>query len=141
MRQCIISLSVLALFLIGANQQIYAQKNVENQITDSLTAIVNSYTYVGKVNVTNININDSRVVVSVNDKLANMPFRPDNVKRIYNAIRKILGAKYLGHTFVCQVDNKNIEELIPNFYRTENIDEKRQFSNPTPSSPLVTNIS
>ncbi|MEI7504444.1 MAG: hypothetical protein WCJ61_14285, partial [Paludibacter sp.] len=64
MRQYIISLWVFAFLLIGANQRTYSQKNIENQITDSLTVIVNSYTYVGKVNVTNISINANRVVVS-----------------------------------------------------------------------------
>ncbi|MEI8086062.1 MAG: xanthan lyase [Paludibacter sp.] len=141
MRQYIISLWVLAFLLIGANQRTYSQKNVENQITDSLTVIVNGYTRVGKVNVTNISIYANRVVVSANDKLGHMPFRPDNVKRIYNAIHKVLGAKYAGHTIVCQVDNKSIEDLIPNFYRTVNIDNKRQYSTPTTSSPLVTNSS
>jgi len=141
MRQNIILLLVFSSFLIGANQHLWAQKSIENQITDSLTTIVNSYTYVGKVNVTSISINANRIVVTSNDKLGNMPFRPNNVKRIYNALRKILGNKYDGFSLSCQIENKNIEDLIPNFYRTENIDEKRKFKVSPISIPLVTNTS
>lgn len=114
---------------------------MENQISDSLTIIVNNWAWVGKVNVVNLSFNANRIVVSVNEKLGNMPFRPSNVKRIYNAIRSVLPIKYASFDLVCQVENKNIEDLIPNFYRTENFDERRKFSIPNIYSPLVTNTS
>ena len=144
MRQFIYILFVSILFLNGASQQIFAQKSIENQISDSLTAIVNSYTFVGKVNVSSMSINANRVVIISNEKLGNLPFRPDNVNRIYKAIRKIMGAKYENFSISCQVENKNIEDLIPNYFRTENIDEKRKFklSSVFPiTTPLVTNTS
>jgi hypothetical protein len=70
-----------------------------------------------------------------------MPFRPENVTRIYKAIRKALPSKYSDYKIFCQVENQNIEDLIPNFYRAENIDKGRQFSVPLLSQPLVTNTS
>jgi len=133
----------LVLLLLVTNLNCYAQKSVESQISDSLTAIANSYTWVGKVNVTNFssNTNSNKIFITANERLGYMPFRPDNVKRIYKAIARILPSKYAGFSVYCQVDNKNIEDLIPNFYRTENLDEIRQFRIPELTKPLVTNTS
>jgi hypothetical protein len=133
----------VVLFLLATNPIYSAQKNFENQISDSLTLIANSYTYVGRIKVLNFSSNEkaNKVSLSVTDRLAYIPFRPDNVKRIYNAIAKALPTKYLGYSIVCLVDNKQIEDYIPNFYRTENIDEQRRFILPTLSKPVVTNLS
>jgi hypothetical protein len=68
-----------------------------------------------------------------------MPFRPDNVKRIYNAVKRILPDRYMGYSIVCQVEGKSIEDLIPNFYRNENVDSRTQFG--SASQPLVINSS
>lgn len=134
---------IVVLFLLGVTTSIVGQKNIENQISDSLTAIANSYTYVGKINLTNfiLNTKAGSVFVSANERMAYMPFRPENVKRIYNAIRSILPAKYAGFNITCQVENNNIEELIPNFYKKENPDTRKQFSSVLLPQPLVTNFS
>ena len=134
---------VLALFFLGTNLNCYAQKSIESQIADTLTAIANSYTWVGRVNVTDFspNVRTNKIFITANERLSNMPFRPDNVKRIYNAIAKILPSKYTGFSIICQVENRNIEDLIPNFYRKDNIDEKRLFWGSILSRPLVTNTS
>jgi hypothetical protein len=134
---------ILVLFIFGWNNYIEAQKKTEIQIGDSLTLIANIYTYVGRVNVNDISINEksNKIIVTVNERLVNIPFRPENVNRIYNAISKILPKKYAGFSIVCQVENKNIEDLIPNFYKKDNFDEKRQFWHPLLTPPLVTNLS
>ncbi len=134
---------VFSLFIFGANQNTYGQKHPENQISDSLTAIANSYTRVGRIAVTEflVNLKTSSILVKANERLSYIPFRPDNVKRIYSAIRRALPSKYTGFSIVCQVDNKNIEDFIPNFYRTENPDKTRQFIIPQTAKPLVTNTS
>jgi hypothetical protein len=136
-------MSVIALLILIANTMAYGQKSLENQISDSLTVIANSYTQVGKVNVTDFQINPktNNLLIKANERLGYIPFRPENVKRIYNAIRKILPSKYSDYKIFCLVDNQNIEDLIPNFYRTENIDRSKQFSSPKLQQPLVTNNS
>ena len=133
----------VSLFFIVTNLSIYAQKNLENQISDSLTAIVNSYTRVGKVNLISFSANTKSNVltVSANERLGYMPFRPNNVKRIYAAINKIISNKYVGYRVYCQVENQNIESLIPNFYRTDHPDSLKQFLVPLLQHPLVTNTS
>jgi len=132
-----------SLLFLAFSLSISAQKNIENQISDSLTAIVNSFTRAGRVNLISLspNVKTNVLTVSVNERLGYMAFRPDNVKRIYAAINKIIAHKYAGYTVNCQVDNQNIEWLIPNFYRTEHPDTLKQFVVPILPHPLVTNTS
>ena len=143
MRQNFHAIYFVALLITCTNLSLFAQKNLENQISDSLTSIANSYSQVGKVNVISLSSNQkaNTVYISANERLGYIPFRPENVKRIYNAILKIIAHKYSGYTVFCQVENQNIETLIPNFYRKETIDIQKQFSIPIAVKPLVTNLS
>ncbi len=143
MIQSLKKLSIIVFVVFVVNAELFAQKNIENQIADSLTAIANNYTYVGRITLSDfsINLKANKIQVSASEKFAYMPFRPNNVKRIYNAITKILPSKYNGFSVVCQVENKNIEDLIPNFYRSENADEKKRFKVSLVSQPLIRNTS
>ena len=143
MVQYLRKISIILFLVFSVNAALFSQRNVEGQIADSLTAIANSYTYVGRITLSDfsINLKTNRILVSASEKFAYMPFRPSNVKRIYNAIAKILPSKYNGFSVVCQVENRNIEDLIPNFYRTENADEKLRFKVASPVQPLIKNTS
>ncbi len=133
---------MVALLVIGINFSVVAQKTLDSQISDSLTIIANSYTRVGKVNIIfSPNPKSNVITILANERLGYIPFRPENVKRIYNALSKILAHKYPGYSIVCQVDNQNIEWLIPNFYRKVNIDPQKKFTVPVLAHPLVTNTS
>jgi hypothetical protein len=134
---------IFCLISFGLNNRLQAQKNLQSQISDSLTVIANSQTKQGKISVININANEKNntLLITAADKLENIPFRPENVKRIYRAISLITAQKYPEYSIVCQVNNQKIEDLIPNFYRTENIDSSRIFSVKVPFHPLVKNIS
>ena len=143
MKQNLHTIWFVALLLVGTYLPSFAQKNIENQISDSLTVIANSYTRVGKVNVINFLYNTKTNIITVfaNERLGYMPFRQENVKRIYNAISKITSNRYPGYSIVCQIDNQKIESLIPNFYRSVNKDTLKQFVVPILPQPLVTNTS
>jgi len=114
---------------------------LENQIADSLTAIANSYTFMGRVTVLGFSVQNGAVAVSLGDKFSYMPFRPDNVKRIYKAISTIVGRKQTVNSVVCLVEDRRIEDLIPNYYNPSNIDVSRQFSVQPAAHPLVVNTS
>ena len=118
--------------------------NLKNQIGDSLTRIANQSIFVGQVGVDNISIDQKskKVIVSANEKLGYIPFRNENVRQIYVALNNILRPQYKKYDIVCRVDNKPIEELIPNFFRSKNkIDEDRFFVVKKPKFPLVKNLS
>ncbi|HNZ61421.1 MAG TPA: fibronectin type III domain-containing protein, partial [Paludibacteraceae bacterium] len=118
--------------------------NLKNEIADSLTRIANQSIFVGQVGVDNISIDQKskKVIVSANEKLGYIPFRNENVRQIYVALNNILRPQYKKYDIVCRVDNKPIEELIPNFFRSRNkIDEDRFFVVKKPKFPLVKNLS
>lgn len=131
------------LLFIFLSQGVWAQRTVESQIADSLTAIVNKYTFVGKLKLQSVIINpkNSSIVVTASPFLAYMPFRADNVTRIYQAIRQITADKYPGYSISCITDGKPIEELIPNYFRSSFLDSTRIFSTTRLSHPLVSDLS
>ena len=134
-------LSVIVLFLLETNETVSGQKNIENQISDSLTAIANYYTTVGKITVIGFTAKNNLITVNASDKFSYIPFRPENVKRIYNAISVATAKKYSGYFITCYVENRRIEDLIPNFFNTTHLDESRQFNVPLLTHPLVLNSS
>lgn len=118
-----------------------AQRSAEAQISDSLTKIANSITYLGKINVVNISIKNDKVVVVASDKLAQIPFRNSTVESIYSAIRNVLKENYNGQQLICETEGKRIEELIPNYFRrVDAIDSTRLFRVEHPKA-FVSNIS
>ena len=133
----------LFFFLICFAQVIWAQRTLESQIADSLTAIANKYTFVGKMKLQSVVINpkNSSIVVTASPFLAYMPFRADNVDRIYKAIRQITADKYPGYSISCLSDGKPIEDLVPNYYRSGLLDSSRIFPSPRLPHPLVTDLS
>ncbi|MDR0812134.1 MAG: N-acetylmuramoyl-L-alanine amidase, partial [Paludibacter sp.] len=120
-----------------------AQNTMQSEIADSLTAIVKQYAMLDNVKVLKINANTSSktLTVTTNEILSQMPFRIENVKQIYSVISKITKSKYPNYTIICISDNKNIETLIPNFYRKNNADNQRIFTNKIGGTPIVTNLS
>ena len=134
---------IIVLFF-GVLNSIYCQKKLEKQISDSLTVIANSYvSAIGKVAVLSVSYTaqPNTILITASDKLAYLPFRPDNVARIYSALSTVLAPKADSISIVCQVGNKSIEDFIPNFYRTNFIDQQKQFRVPTDSAPLIKYLS
>lgn len=124
----------------GIQYAVLGQKKMEKQLSDSLTLIANSYvSAIGKVSVLSVSYNaqPNTILITASDKLSYLPFRPDNVARIYAAISSVLPSKSDSISIVCQVGNKSIEDLIPNFYRTNFIDQQKQFKISTNLPPLV----
>ncbi len=147
MKHCLQFIFLFILLIFGASENSFAhknteaQQNIENQISDSLTAITNIYTYVGKINVVGFSAKNNVLTVSANEKMSYMPFRPDNVARIYKAISAITSKKYSGYSIICQIENRKIEDFIPNYFKKGNMDETRRFAVPALNHPLVTNLS
>lgn len=133
---------ILAVCCLGSLSA-FAQKNLEKQISDSLTAIANSYAAIGRVSVSNFIVSqkEEKILVVANDLLSQIPFRPENTKRIYDMLTKLTSAKYPGYSIVCQSDKRNIEDYIPNYYRRENVEKQRLFKVVSVKQPLVTNLS
>ena len=136
-------LCVIFLLLLGAKTSLYAQKTLENQMSDSLTAIANSFVWVGKVKVLDFRVNSDTksLTVVTNDRLGYIPLRIENVRRIYTALSKITAPKFPEYKIKCQVDNMNIENMIPVFFNTDSVDSYKQFKTNSTTSSLVYNNS
>lgn len=133
------------LFLIACSVSInsYSQKSLEAVIGDSLTAFAVRYASVGRINNIKIVENKSRkiITISTNDAFSHIPFRPENVAAVYDMLRRITASRFSGYSIVCQTNSQNIDDLIPNFYRTSAFDNARYFRTGNQGQVLVKNIS
>ncbi|HRR62623.1 MAG TPA: fibronectin type III domain-containing protein [Paludibacteraceae bacterium] len=134
---------IFFLLFFGVNICNIQAQQFLSTISDSLTAIANEETYIKRIAIKDFSVTQKpkKVIITADERLSYIPFRPENVERIYNALEKILMPTYEGYKIVCQVDNKPIEELIPNFYRTGKKDKSRIFTTKKIEFPLVKNLS
>lgn len=121
----------------------FAQKNPEKLIADSLTQLAAKHAAVGKITVLQLTISmpDSTLIVTASDALSYIPFRPENVKRIYDMIGNVTRKAYPNFKITCITDKKKIEELIPNYYLKTEFDKSRQFETKYTEKPFITNLS
>ena len=133
----------LALLLAISVSYSFAQNTLQTQLSDTLTAIANKYANVGLINNVRLSANDKtlHLTVTVGESLSYIPFRNENVAEIYSAIKSVVSSRYPKYTISCVTNRKNIEELIPNYYRTQRIDNSRRFKVQPSNLPLITNES
>jgi hypothetical protein len=55
----------------------------------------------------------------LSDDFSYLPFRPDSVQKIYAETKRFFGQPYADYTFSIRTLRRPIEQLIPNFYRTD----------------------
>jgi len=118
------------------------QKILEQRIADSLTVIANSSITSERINKIKINLNKSKdtVTITAGENFGYLPFRRENVVRIYSALTSILSGTYPNQVIKAKVYNKDIEALIPNYF-LEKKDSTRLFVIPALTTPLVTKLS
>lgn len=136
--------SIFGIFFLLCSFSVWSQLKPEKLISDSLTAIANQYAAVGKVNGISIST-DTRlktVTITVGDALSYIPFRTDNVERIYSMLGNVLKTKYPDYRLICITDNEKIEDLIPAFYSARNtVGSARVPSAPDKASSFLTRLS
>ena len=59
------------------------------------------------------------VTIKLSNEFSFYPFREDNVKNIYSFFKSYLGDKYKGYDFHVKTIGYDIQELIPNYYRSD----------------------
>ncbi|MDR0421227.1 MAG: xanthan lyase [Prevotellaceae bacterium] len=112
------------------------------KIGDKLTAISKTYTDVGNLRVRKIMTDNKsrRIIIEVSESLSYVPFRPDNVEEMYDAVKPLFSESQQKYKFIIRSNGMSIEDLIPNFYRKKNFDKYRRFKRDA-DEQLVTNIS
>lgn len=131
-------------FLLGL-MDLYALpvlKSPEQKIADSLTVIANSSLSSERINRIKISFNKEKdtITITAGDNFGYLPFRKENVNRIYSALYSIFSGTYPKATIRVKAYDKLIEELIPNYY-LETKDSSRLFVNQPLDAPLITKLS
>lgn len=123
-------------------QGMQAQKQLEQRISDSLNLIANEYIYSEKINRIKITPDKSLklVTITTNEPLGHLPFRKENVDRIYRSMQSILESTYPGYTIRIEAYGTDIRNLIPN-HLNDIVDSSRLFRVKPLSTPLVTKLS
>ncbi len=98
-----------------------------------------------QVQIENIIVNkkDQNIDIHFNRFFSNIPFRYNNVNKIYKVMEKFLGRKYKNYNINIYTLNTPIEQLIPNFFRSDKscYDYSRISGKEKDRIPLVRNIS
>lgn len=117
-------------------------KSPEQRIADSLTVIANSTISSERINKIKISFNKAKdtITVTAGENFGYLPFRKENVTRIYNALYTIFSGTYPRSVIKIKAYDKYIEELVPNYF-SEKKDSARLFVNPAMTSPLITKLS
>jgi len=96
-----------------------------------------------KVDTIIVNEADKSFRLDFNKELSNTAFRENNVSQLYEFVRNYFGSEYDDYSFSITSLNKPIEELIPNYYRTDKqkIDKSRlPKRDVTNRVPVVANV-
>ena len=134
----IVVLLVALIISSTASAQVLSSDD-RDEIAQTLTRIVSREILGGSVKVDRSKIYGDRVEIYASIGLSYYPFREDNVQAIYDSVRMILPDKYASRKVQIFTDNHRIEELIPLYYRTQNLGATH-FTN-TSAKPLVTPLS
>lgn len=119
-----------------------ASASIRKLISDSLTAIANDYILSDTINKVQINVNSKQRILTITaaDNFGELPFRHENVDRIYAALKSITSEKYPNYQLIAKAYNRPIEELIPN-HLTDKKDASRIYAFSNNRIPLVQNLS
>ena len=133
---------ILGCFLILSSFSLFSQKNPEKLIADTLTQLAARYANVGRISVSPLQVNETENTLTViaSDALSNIPFRPENVERIYSMIWNVTRKLYPDFKIVCLTDRQKIEDLIPVYY-AKSIDKTKLFDTKYSGKPFITNLS
>ncbi len=117
-------------------------KTLEKKISDSLTVIAKEAIASDTIRKVKLSINPKNKLITVTaaDNFAYLPFRHENINRINAALKTILQKDYPNYKIQAKADNINIEELIPDYLRTQ-ADPKKQFKLATQKPPLISKLS
>ncbi|MGE0020137.1 MAG: fibronectin type III domain-containing protein [Draconibacterium sp.] len=89
-----------------------------------------------------IDNNQKTFVLKMADGFSDNPFREENTKDYYSLLKDVSGRKFRKYSFSIETMGKEISDLIPNYYRTENPKDAARLSVQKTSGPvLVENIS
>ncbi|MBP6065560.1 MAG: xanthan lyase [Bacteroides sp.] len=136
--------SFLALFVAILLPQVVMAQSVTPEVcaalSNAIDAIAREEISVGKVKIDSVSVTNKVVNLFANYNCSYIPFREDNVARIYSEVRALLPAQLSKHRIQIYTDRKLIEELIPLSLRSKKEKRVITFSHKV-DKPLITRLS
>ena len=101
-----------------------------------------NYSSAEKIKIEDIDINNEqkRYAIYVNDAFKSQPFTPSLVQRIYEEVRRTLGAPYNTYQIIIYAQDVPIEQLIPINLLTERDSSRVYTKNPFKGNPWVAQV-
>ncbi len=90
-----------------------------------------------------VDLQSKKVRLVMNEGFSYIPFRPENLLQYNQDFKHLLGRKFRNYSVSIESMKKEIQELIPNFYRDQSvvIDSKRLSQSTNAKLPVVRNSS
>ncbi|MBR7114672.1 MAG: xanthan lyase, partial [Alistipes sp.] len=129
---------LLALFTSSIASAQALSSDVRDEISDLLTRIVSREVLGGSAKVDRTRSSGDHLEIYASIGLSYYPFREDNVQAIYDSVRMCLPSRYANYKLSIITDRHRIEQLVPLYYRTRNLNAVR-FTNRSPK-PLISRI-
>lgn len=88
-------------------------KELRSQIGDFLNETARKEISVGKIHIDSVNTEGNDLILFANINCSYIPFRTDNVSKIYQGIKALLPPELAKRKLQIRTDHHAIEELIP----------------------------
>lgn len=147
LNKLIILASVVLLLVIAQTETAAGQpkkllKKAESAARDFSVQAKNYSTFSTKTDTVIIDNHKKTFTLKMADGFSDNPFREENTKDYYSLLKDVSGRKFRKYSFSIETMGKEIGELIPNYYRTENPKDASRLSvQKTTQQVLAENIS
>lgn len=139
-RQYIRSSLFAALLFPQAGNAQELSTDIRQNIGKYLDDIARKEVSIGHIRIDSVAVDGKTLQLFANMSCAYIPFREDNVREIYNGVKRLIPDEFASHKLEIYTNKRRIEELIPQALRNKP-DKKAKTFAPAEGKPLITSIS
>ena len=139
-RQYIWSSLFAALLFPQAGNAQELSTDIRQNIGKYLDDIARKEVSIGHIRIDSVAVDGKTLQLFANMSCAYIPFREDNVREIYNGVKRLIPNEFASHKLEIYTNKRRIEELIPQALRNKP-DKKAKTFAPAEGKPLITSIS
>ena len=114
--------------------------DIRQNIGKYLDDIARKEVSIGHIRIDSVAVDGKTLQLFANMNCAYIPFREDNVREIYNGVKRLIPDELASHKLEIYTNKRRIEELIPQALRNKP-DKKAKTFAPAEGKPLITSIS
>lgn len=120
---------IFLLCLFMGTHFLFAQ-DIERNVKERLTDYFSKYTATAKISTPklksiDIDYDNKTIAIHATESFAYQPFLPETVETIYNQVTALLPGPVHYYKLTIYADEKPIEDLVPNLYRSKKKDKER----------------